>query len=88
MRTRPTKERAESRVVSRYHKLHEPLIALIQSLEDLLPAGMQLDDTIEFNTENDMLSVTYKARPISLVVRNKDQTIVVQVVPSDTDKKN
>jgi len=82
MRTRPTKERAESRVVSRYHKLYEPLIALIQSLEDLLPSGMQLDETVEFNTDNDMLSVAYKARPISLVIRDKGQTIVVRVTPN------
>jgi hypothetical protein len=79
MRTRPNRDRAESRVVNRYHKLYDPLIELVQSIEDLMPAGTQLGDTVELNTTNGELLVAYKERPVRLVIHDKERTFVLEV---------
>ncbi len=44
MKTQPSKERAESRVVNRYHKLYVPLIELIDALQDLEPGGTLVEN--------------------------------------------
>lgn len=79
MRTKPSKERAESRVVSKYHKLHEPLVELIQSLEDLMPNGMQLGDIVELTTKNGELFISSRGRPVRIVVHDKERTMVLEM---------
>lgn len=79
MRTRPSHDRATSRVVNRYHKLYEPLIELVQSIEDLLPPGLQLDETVELSTDEGEISIAYKVRPMRLVVHDADNTFVLEV---------
>jgi hypothetical protein len=79
MRTRPGKERAASRLVNRYHKLYEPRLELVQSLEDVLPAGGQLSDTIELTTKNGELLISGKGRPVRIVLHDKERTFVLEV---------
>jgi hypothetical protein len=79
VRTRPTRERAESRLVSRYHKLHEPLIELVQALEDVLPIGMQLGDTVDLITKGGELLIFDKPRPARVVLHDKDHTFVLEI---------
>jgi hypothetical protein len=82
MRTRPSQDRATSRIVNRYHKLYEPLVELVQSIEDLLPPGLQLDETIELSTEDGVLSVAYKVRPVRLIVHDANNTFTLEVCRS------
>jgi hypothetical protein len=79
MRTRPSRERTESRIVHRYHKLYTPLIELVQSVEDLLPAGMQVDDTIELTKKEGEVLINCKARPVRLILHDKDYTFTLEV---------
>jgi len=82
MRNRPSQDRIQTRIMHRYHKLQEPLVELIQSLEDLLPAGVQLGETVELNSIDGELLISYKARPIRIVLRDKDQTVLLAVTKS------
>jgi hypothetical protein len=80
MRSPISKERAESRVVNRYHKLHQPLIELIQSLHDLVPQGMVIGGTIELTQVDGYIEISQNAKPIRLVINDGDKrlTIVMQ----------
>lgn len=80
MRMQANKERAESRVVSRYHKLHTPLIDLIQSLQDLVPQGMTLGGTVELSQVDGYIEINQTAKPIQLVINdgNRRLTIVME----------
>ena len=87
MRDRPNLERAESRFVVRYHKLYEPLIELIQSLEDLLPPGYQLGDSIELSVKNGNISVKGGGKPVRLVLHDAKQTYVLEVRSNPSSRK-
>jgi hypothetical protein len=88
MRQRPDKDRAESRVVSRYHKLYIPLVDLVQSLEDLIPQGMQLGENVEFTDHNDHISIAFGPRPVRIIVKGKEQVFVLQILdPKEYEKR-
>lgn len=84
MRKQVNKERAESRVVSRYHKLHTPLIELVQSLQDLVPQGMVLGDKVELAQIDGYLEISHTAKPVRLVLNDgsKKLTLTVEEVKS------
>ena len=77
MRTQVNKERAESRVVNRYHKLHTPLVELLQSLQDLVPQGMTLSDTVELTQIEGYIEISQKAKPIRLVINDKSRRLTI-----------
>ena len=77
MRTPVNKERAESRVVSRYHKLHTPLIDLIQSLQDLVPQGMTLSGTVELTQVDGYIEISHAAKPIQLVINDENRRLTI-----------
>lgn len=80
MKTQPTKERAESRVVNRYHKLYKPLIELVDALQDLEPGGTLVDDVKISKSESDGVHVEYFARPVILTIKEGSRTFVLRIV--------
>lgn len=80
MKTPPSKERAESRVVNRYHKLYVPLIELIDALQDLEPSGTVVDDIRIGRSESDkQIHIEYAARPITLTITEDDKVFTLRV---------
>jgi hypothetical protein len=77
MRTQVNKERAESRVVNRYHKLHAPLVELIQSLQDLVPQGMTLSDKVELTQVEGYIEINQNAKPIRLVINDENRKLTI-----------
>lgn len=81
MKTQPSKERAESRVVNRYHKLYAPLIELIDALQDLEPGGTVVEDVRIGRSETDkQIHIEYAARPVTLTIMEDDKTFVLRIV--------
>ena len=81
MKTPPSKERAESRVVNRYHKLYKPLIELVDSLQDLEPGGTLVDDIeISRSEGNKQVHIEYVAHPVMLTINDNDKTFVLRIV--------
>jgi len=80
MKTQPSKERAESRVVNRYHKLYRPLIELVDALQDLEPGGTLVDDIkISDSGSGDNVHIEYVAHPISLTIKDGSKTFVLRI---------
>lgn len=80
MRQPVSKERAESRVVSKYHKLYAPLIELIQAVQDLVPPGMQIDETVELTQQANSVQIAYRSRPVSIVIKDGKRAVAVRVI--------
>jgi len=84
MKTPPSKERAESRVVNRYHKLYVPLIELIDALQDLEPGGTLVDNVRIGRSERDkQVHIEYVAHPITLTVTEGDRTFTLRIAGKD-----
>lgn len=80
MKTQPSKERAESRVVNRYHKLYKPLIELVHALQDLEPDGTVVEDVRIGRSENDkQIHIEYAARPVTLTITEGDKVFSLRV---------
>lgn len=80
MRTRPSKERAESRVVSRYYKLCKPLVELVDALQDLEPGGTVVEDVRLGRSESDrQIHIEYAARPVTLTITEDDKIFTLRV---------
>jgi hypothetical protein len=80
MKTTPSKERAESRVVNRYHKLYKPLIELVDSLQDLEPGGTLVDDIRINRSESDkQVHIEYVAHPVTLTIMDNDRTFILRI---------
>ena len=79
MRAQVNKERAESRVVNRYHKLHIPLIELIQSLQDLVPEGTVLGEKVELTQIDGYLQISHTAKPIKLVLNDGSRKFMLTI---------
>lgn len=81
MKTQPSKERAESRVVNRYHKLYIPLVELIDSLQDLDPGGTLVDDIkLTQNQADKKILIQYKAHPVKLTIDDGKRAFVLQII--------
>lgn len=81
MKTQPSKERAESRVVNRYHKLYKPLIELIDSLQDLEPGGTVINNITIGRSENDKkVHLEYEAHPVVLTINDGTKNFVLRIV--------
>jgi hypothetical protein len=80
MKTPPSKERAESRVVNRYYKLYKPLIELVDALQDLEPGGTVVDDVRIGRSESDkQIRIEYAARPVTLTLTEEDKTFILRI---------
>jgi hypothetical protein len=68
MKSEVSKETAETRVTRKYAKLYVPLIELVDTLQNLEPGGILVDEA-EFTKKDDGgLRVAYKARPMQLTI--------------------
>ncbi len=84
MKTPPSKERAESRVVNRYHKLYKPLIELVDALQDLEPGGTLVDNIKIGKSETDKkVRVEYTAHPVTLTIKEDDRAFVLRVAQTN-----
>jgi hypothetical protein len=84
MKTPLSKERAESRVVNRYHKLYKPLIELVDALQDLEPGGTVVDDVRIGRSESDkQIHIEYAARPVTLTITEEDKTFILRIAGKD-----
>jgi hypothetical protein len=80
MKTPPSKERAESRVVNRYHKLYKPLIELVDALQDLEPGGTLVDNIRIGRSEADkQVRIEYTAHPVTLTITEDDRSFVLRI---------
>lgn len=86
MKTPPSKERAESRVINRYHKLYKPLIELVDALQDLEPSGAVVEDIRIGRSESDkQIHIEYAARPVALTITDGDRVFNLRVAGKDKD---
>lgn len=86
MKTPPSKERAESRVVNRYHELHVPLIELIDALQDLEPGGTVVEDVRIGRSESDkQIRIEYATRPVTLMITEDDKAFTLRVAGKSKD---
>ncbi len=79
MRTRPNLQYAEDRFANRYHKLYEPLVDLVQALEDLLPQGYQLGEEIDLTVHDGMISIKGGSRPARLILHDAKRQYILEV---------
>ena len=78
-----TKDRAETRVVNKYHKLYQPLIELVDSLQDLEPGGTLVDDVSIYRDEDKKVHIAYVAKPIMLTITEQDRVFILRVVGTE-----
>lgn len=87
MKNRPNLARAESRFANRYHKLYEPLIGLVQALEDMLPPGYQLGDEVDIRLRDGEYTITGGSRPARLVLHDAEQQYTLEVRRNPSKRK-
>jgi hypothetical protein len=75
---------AESRVISKYRKLHTQLTSLLQSVQDLLPPGIQLNDKVTFTQQDGKVHIAFQAKPMQVVIN--DGTQQIRITLSDSRK--
>jgi hypothetical protein len=74
MKKQPSKERAELRVVNKYHQLYKPLIELVDALQDLEPGGTLVDDVALTDRPDDhTVRIEYCARLVSLTIKDQNE---------------
>jgi hypothetical protein len=82
MRKKVNQSMAEARMVKRYHRLHTPLIELIQSLEDLTPDGLRLGDKVELTQTEGHINVVYIAKPVEIVINDGVRRFTLKIEES------
>ncbi len=84
MRKRPNQDVIEARVVKRFNRLHEPLLNLVQALQDMAPEGAVLGDKVEFTKLDGHLRIGYGQKPIQIVIN--DGSYVLEMTIRQLDK--
>jgi hypothetical protein len=77
-----SKETAELRVINKYHKLHKPLIELVDALQNLEPGGTLVDDISLINDGNGKIRIAYVAKPIMLTIQESNRAFILRIVES------
>lgn len=83
MKAQPSKDRAETRVIHKYHKLYMPLMELVDALQDLEPGGTLVDDTVIMKND-EKIRIAYAARPVMLTIKDKDRMFILRVVEGNS----
>lgn len=78
-----SKDRAEARVVNKYHKLYKPLIDLVDALQELEPGGTLVDDVSIAQGEAGKIRIAYVAKPVMLTISDGDKVFILRVIPGD-----
>jgi len=78
MRTLAPRETVEARIVKRYHKLYEPLVELVQSVQDLESDGMQTTD-IELTRDGGDIVIQYTTKATRLTINDDKKKFILQI---------
>lgn len=78
MRAAIPRETAETRIVKRYHKLYEPLVELVQSVQDLESDGIQAAD-IELTRDGGDILIQYTAKATRLIINDDKKRFILQI---------
>lgn len=70
---------AETRVVSKYHKLYVPLVELVDALQNLELGGTLVDEAKFTNKKDGGIRVAYKARPVRMVIVDGKRKFTLRV---------
>ena len=79
MRAKPPNSVIESRIAKRYHRLHQPIIELVQALQDAIPQGMELGERVELTQVDGYINIDTKARPVELVLNDGQQIFSLKI---------
>lgn len=55
----------------------------MQALQDLVPSGMEISNTVEFKKDGNVVELAYAPRPVRLVVHTSDHTSTLQITESE-----
>ena len=74
---------AQARIAKRYHKLHTPIIELVQALQDALPPGTVLGERVELTQADGYIDVAMALKPVRLVLNDGTRkfTLVIEELP-------
>lgn len=72
-RAKVNKEVAEKRIAKRYHKLHAPIVELVQALQDAIPPGAVLGERIELTQADGHIEVAMTLKPVRLVLNDGER---------------
>lgn len=79
MRKNPPKDVIESRIAKRYHKLHDPIIELLQALQDAIPDGTTIGDKVTLTQLNGYIEINCNAKPVELVINDGKQEFTLKI---------
>ena len=88
MRAPIPRETAELRVVQKYRKLYEPLIDLVNALQNLEPGGTLVDDVTITDKPEGGVSVAYVAKPLMLTINEKNRVFILRMIEADRTVSN
>jgi len=76
------KDAAERRIAKRYHKLHAPIVELVQALQDAIPPGTVLGEKIELKQMDGHIDVAMTCRPVRLVLEDGTRrfTLIIEQI--------
>lgn len=79
-RVKVNPEVLEKRITKRYHKLHAPIVELVQTLQDAIPPGTVLGERIELKQMNGHIEVAMTLKPMRLVLEDGERrfTLVIE----------
>lgn len=80
MENKTSQDQAKANVVGKYHKLYEPLIDMVDALQDLEPGGTLVDDIVIGKGAR----VAYTAHPVMLTIRDGNRTFILRIVESES----
>lgn len=78
MRSALPQQTAEARIVKRYHRLYEPLIDLVQAVQDIQSDGIQVAD-IELTRDGGDIVIQYTAKATRLTINDDKKKFVLQI---------
>lgn len=82
-RAKVNQEVAERRIAKRYHKLHTPIIELVQALQDAIPSGMVLGERIELRQVDGHIDVAMTLKPTRLVLNDGQRKFTLIIEESE-----
>lgn len=85
-RAKVNKDVAEQRIVKRYHKLHAPIVELVQALQDAIPLGAVLGERIELTQADGYIDVAMTLRPVRLVLDDGERRFTLCIETKHRDE--
>lgn len=82
MRARPTPQAAERRIASKYHKLHTPIVELVQALQDAIPPETALGSKVELTQIDGHIEVATTLTARRLVLNDGTHRFTLIIEPS------